>query len=155
MKGVLIQLLNDYRGSPAYWFRQVYLPVLIKLDQLRWYPAWQPWMGPPAHFNEENELWRSGGLRRYSESFGEEYIELRGFSSSPPRSLDQENADALLFYTDGTCWELYVDMPEVIKQVYEHAALDDHLRPVYAASDHRGEAFGIVGLSKLWQRLRG
>jgi len=148
--GVLVRLLADKTGNPSVWFGRLFSAVLPDLNRLRWYAPWQPWMGPPAHFDEEGDLWRRGALARYWRSFAEEYIELWGFAAPPP-TLQREGAVALLLYSDGTCWELYSDQPGVAERAFTSAKAVADVSVARARFDRRGEAFGFVGLGDYWR----
>jgi hypothetical protein len=155
VNGVLVRLLADTTGCPSHWFGLAFGPVLADLDVLHWCPDGQPWMGAPAHFDEDGPVWRRGGLGRYWRHFAEEYIELWGFASAAPPRLREQNAAAVLRYTDSTCWELYTDLPGVAERAFQHAASLPQVVAARARSDRRGEAFGFVGLSEVWRAMRG
>lgn len=155
MNGVLVRLDADKTGRPAHWFGQIFDPALPDLDVLNWYPVYPPWMGEPAHFEEDGEVWRRGALGRYWRSFGEEYIELWGFATASPPRLFKQEAVAILQYTDSTCWEMYTDLPGVAERTFAHARGLPQVVAVRARSDRRGEAFGFAGLSDAWRTMRG
>lgn len=154
MDGLIVRLLADKTGSPARWFGKAFSAVLRDLDSLRWHAPWQPWMGAPAHFDEKGELWRRGSLGSYWPRFAEEDMELWGYVADPGRPLRRCDALAILIYTDSTALELYADLPGVAEQAYGFAKDVPDVLAARARFDRRGEAFGFVGLSDTWRRIR-
>jgi hypothetical protein len=145
VNGVLVRLLADPTGRPSHWFGQAFGPVLPDLDVLHWHPVAQPWMGAPAHFDEDGEVWRRGGLGRYWRHLAEEYIELWGFASSAPPRLCERDAVAVLRYTDSACWELYTDLPGVAERAFQHARFVPEVVAARARSDRRARHSGTPG----------
>ena len=154
MDGVLIRLHEDTRGQPGHWFRIAFKPVISKLDTLRWYAPEQPWMGAPEGFDEPEDLWRRGALQRYGDHFGEEFIELWGYSSTPA-SFARETSAAVLIYTDSTCWEYYTSLDGTAQAVLNRANDRPEMRAVRASLKSRGQAFGDAGVSDVWRSLQG
>ena len=93
MNGLLVKLPHlDGDRSAGDWFRKLFRPIRADLDRLYWCLPYQPWMGAPDGFDEDEAatesfegedrtsvmLWRPGSLGRYADTFAEEFVELWG-----------------------------------------------------------------------------
>jgi len=153
MDGLLLKLLEDRTGRPGYWFGRLFGPVLDRLDGLWWHPLSQPWMGAPDDFDEEGPLWRPGSLRRYGGRLAEEFIELWGFESDSPPRLDDDEAAALLLYTDSTCWELYTRLPGLCQALRAGLRGAGGVAVYPSHSGRRRSAFHAAGLAEVWAAM--
>jgi hypothetical protein len=135
MRGLLFKLRDDKTGAPGRWFWKLFKPIRQDLDRLYWCFPWQPWMGGPPGFNEDEsalvelkdlntarvsspvQLWCPGALSRYADHFGEELIELWGIEPTcdDPQTLaaDYDRAPESerrhFIEEHGRVWLLYTD----------------------------------------------
>ncbi|MDZ7618586.1 MAG: hypothetical protein U1E05_16400 [Patescibacteria group bacterium] len=181
MEGLLLKLLEDDTGKPGFWFWKLFAPVRQDLDRLFWCFDSQPWMGAPPDFGENDVelfpgsgttsimLWRPGTLSRYASHFSEEYIDLWAIEptqDNPSQAAGQycastwsvdvvgQRARARLIYTDSTCWEIFAHKEAILNRVRDNVAGKPWVEVYKTKSTQRGWAFGMAGLSEIWQRMK-
>lgn len=87
MDGLLIKFFDGPHPSQEPTFWQLLKAIRPALDRRYWCFPWQPWMGPPVGFCDDDclvdvgdnstvQLWRPHAIGKYADSFCEEAIEL-------------------------------------------------------------------------------
>jgi hypothetical protein len=123
--------MDDSTGAPGRWFWKLFQPIRQDLDRLFWCFPYQPWMGAPREFLEDDAatatfegqdrtsvmLWQPGSLGRYASHFAEESIELWGIepTADNPQQLAADYSAAAkpemqaLIRQYARVWLLYTD----------------------------------------------
>jgi hypothetical protein len=118
------------------------------------------------------QLWRPCALSKYASSFAEEHVELWAIEPEldDPRRMAplysdggwneqdnfvQEHARVWLLYTDSTCWEIFARNETLLNRVNESLDGMSWVDVFRSDSNRRGQAYGMAGLSEVWQALKG
>jgi len=182
MDGLLLKLLARQPGQTEPTFWMLFGSIRQDLDRLFWCFADQPWMGAPDDFDEDRfleffeeasktsiQLWKPGSLARYANQFGEEYIQLWGIeptqddpsqlasrysATSWDAAIVEQYARVWLIYTDSACWEIFARKKNLLDEVGKALKGKPWVEVYKSDSEQRGWAFGMAGLSHMWQYLK-
>lgn len=182
MDGLLLKLVhfNAARPEPRFW--DLFATIRRELDRLFWCFEWQPWMGAPPGFDEDDAIegqeatgrlfWPPGRLSRYADAIGEEFLDfwaveperddlctlMTSYATLPwarREAFVNQHAHAWLIYTKSTCWEIYARTPVPLRRLADGLARSSRVEVHASRSDCRGSAFRNAGLSEVWEAMEG
>jgi hypothetical protein len=156
-------LLKFTQHETSFW--NLFAPIRQDLDRLYWVFGWQPWMGPPDDFTEDEilsyegnsptslQIWLPGTLSRFADRFCEEEINFWGIEPTrddPPALAYQygeslhhtpvirEHAQVWLRYSNCPYWEIFARKAGLLQRL-EADLIDKPWIEVYPTRDDQPE----------------